>query len=76
MDFSKLDKRHQKVIIEYNDGDWMVLFDSGDIRSFETPEKALKAVQKAAGKGNKDVTFTHIEWRGTPAGFVPPKGAM
>ncbi len=67
--------RKQKVVIEFNDGVYLTLFDNGDVRAFATPEAALKAVQRASNRGNKDITVTAIEWRGVPEGFVPPKGA-
>lgn len=65
--------RKQRVTIEYTDGDgYMVLFANGDVSTFGTPELAIKAIQKRAGRGNKGVTMTTIEWRNTPEGFVPP----
>lgn len=80
MTFPKFDTRRQRVVIEYQDHgnsvEWWAMFDDGSIRVFLTPEAALKAVQKDANRGNKGITVTNIEWRHTPAGFVPPKGQM
>jgi hypothetical protein len=70
--------RKQKAVIEYkNDGgpEWWVLTPYGDVGVFDTASHALKCVQSAARKGNRGVTFTTIEWRNVPAGFVPPGGS-
>jgi hypothetical protein len=65
--------RRQKVVIEYNDGGWLAMFDDGTVRAFETAEKAFRAVQREANRKNKEITVTTIEWRGAPVGFEPPK---
>lgn len=69
--------RRQKVVIEYKDDggpEWWVMHDSGQVEVFDTAEWALKAVQKKAGRGNKTITITRIEWRNVPDGFTPPAG--
>lgn len=68
-----MDVRKQKVIIEYIDGDWYTMFDDGTIQIFGSAQQAYRDVMKLAKRGNKDATITKIEWRNTPAGFVPPK---
>lgn len=64
--------RKQKVIVEFHSGDWLVMFNDGRIQPFGTPAAALHAVQADAKRGNRTITVTHIEWRNTPDGFVPP----
>ena len=66
--------RRQAVVIEYHDGDWLVLFDSGTVQAFGSPAAALTAVQRAARRGNHTATVTTVEWRNVPVGFVPPAG--
>lgn len=68
-------RRSQRVIIEFHRGDWLVMLHEGDVRIAATPENALALVQRAASRGNKWITITSIEWRNTPAGFVPPSNA-
>lgn len=70
-----LNSRRQKVVIDQlYPGEWWVMHHTGDIEVYLDPEKALRAVQKQAKRGNKDITVTTIEWRNVPDGFVPPKG--
>jgi hypothetical protein len=69
-------RRSQRVVIEFHNGDWLVMLDTGDIRVAPTPEVALALVQRAAHRGNKGITVTRIEWRNTPAGFTAPGGSQ
>lgn len=69
--------RRQRAVVEYHGAaEWWVLLPSGDVRIVTTPEAALRAVQRAAARGNKTITITTIEWRDTPEGFTPPQGAQ
>jgi hypothetical protein len=74
MDKPKFNVASEKVIIEFNHGEWWVMLDNGAISTHLTPLAALKEVQKAAKRALKDVTVTRIEWRNAPEGFVPPTG--
>lgn len=70
--------RRSRVIVEFNSGDWLVLFEDGTIRAFETPAAVLAAVQaldkrRVNARGSSGVSITTIEWRNMPDGFVPPK---
>lgn len=64
--------RRQLVIIEHHKGDWLVMLHDGTVYVRESPATALALVQRFAARGNRDATVTTIEWRNTPAGFVPP----
>lgn len=67
--------RRQKVVIEHSSGDWFVMFNDGAIDVVDTADEAFRRVQRAAARGNRTATVTRIEWRNTPAGFVPPTGS-
>lgn len=64
--------RRQRVIIEAHGSEFWVMFNSGDVRVFGDAEAALKSVRGAAGRGNRGITITMIEWRGCPEGWTPP----
>jgi len=63
-------RRRQKVIVEYHgEQEFWVLFDDGAVEIVDTPAKVLRAVSKAAERGNPGVTITSVEWRDVPEGF-------
>jgi SHS2 domain-containing protein len=65
--------RVQRVVVEPNGNEeLLVMFASGDILAFDSPEAVLAEVTKRSRRGNKTVTFTRVEWRNMPEGFVPP----
>ena len=72
---SKFKVKSERVIVEFNRGDWLVMFPYGRIAAFETPDDALRAIQRDAKQRLGDITVTTIEWRNTPPGFEAPKGS-
>lgn len=68
--------RKQKVVVEYRDEtgpEWWVMFDDGQVESFDTASAALRAIRKAASRRNTTVTVTTVEWRNVPNGWKPPE---
>lgn len=64
--------RSQRVVVEYNGGDWMVMFNDGHVEVFGDAQAAATAIQRAAARRNDGITVTRIQWRNAPEGFVPP----
>lgn len=71
-----------KAVIEYHETpgpEWWVMLPDGSIEVLSTPGAALKAIRRQVAKvlnmtRTSQAIVTVIEWRDTPAGFVPPKG--
>lgn len=65
--------RQQVAVVEYKSGcEWWAMLPSGRVEVLGTAEDALRAVLREANRGNRGVTYTRIEWRDCPDGFVPP----
>jgi hypothetical protein len=67
--------RRQKAVIECHGSEWWAMTPYGDVHVCASAADALGHIQTAALKGNRGVTFTTVEWRNVPVGFVPPGGS-
>ena len=67
-------RRNQVTVVEYHAdvSEWWVMLPDGSIEVRGTPEAVMKRIRAEAARGNRGITITRIEWRDTPAGFIPP----
>ena len=66
--------RQQAAVVEFHEDqrEWWVMLPNGRVTVCDDSGAALREIKRAARSGNRGVTITTVEWRGVPAGFVPP----
>lgn len=66
----------ERFIVEYDTGDWLLMDPNGSIHFFNSPDNVLRAIKRRArariSSGAK-IHVAEVEWRKTPAGFIPPE---
>ena len=61
----------RKVIAEYAEPGWLVMWEDGDLDGFPTADAVLRAVRKADKKHPHGFVVSIIEWRNVPEGWKP-----